>query len=75
MIDAASISKAAKGLHVGEAVGIPAPKRVSVLTPISGSTATYLYVSRYGPEIDAQISRANGILSDYQDLLARSRAT
>ncbi|MDQ3077713.1 MAG: HAMP domain-containing protein, partial [Pseudomonadota bacterium] len=74
MIDAAKISEAANGLKLGEVVPIEALNRVSVLTPISAETPTFLYVSRYGPEIAAQIGRANGILADYQDLLSRSRA-
>ncbi len=73
MIDAAKINAAAKGLAVGEVKAIEAPNRVSVITPISVETPTYLYVSRYGPEVETQISRANGILRDYQELLTRSR--
>ncbi len=74
MIDSVKISAAAKGLGMGEVKAIEAPNRVSVITPISLDTQTYLYVSRYGAEIEGQINRANGILADYQELLARSRA-
>ncbi len=74
MIDSAKINEAAKGLGLGQVKAIDSPNRVSVITPIALDTPTYLYVSRYGTEIEGQINRANGILADYQELLARSRA-
>ena len=50
------------------------PNRISVVTRLAPGTDIYLYVGRYvDPEIAAQTSRANDVLSDYRALLKRSR--
>lgn len=50
------------------------PDRLSVLTPLDYGEGAYLYAARWvDPEIASQISRANEVLEDYRDLLARSR--
>jgi len=58
----------------GTVVDVRTPGRLSVLTRLEYPSDTYLYVARnLDPEILAQIKRANGVLSDYRSLLARSR--
>jgi len=49
------------------------PNRMAVLTRLDPGSNTYLYVSRYDPEIAAQIDRSNEVLRDYHTLLERSR--
>ena len=49
--------------------------RIAVLTPLRSEDRTYLFVARQASEdFREQISRANGVLTDYRDLLERSRA-
>ena len=56
-------------------VDVGTKNRVSVITRLVPGTGTYLYVGRLvDPEIAAQTSRANEVLSDYHALLKRSRA-
>ncbi|MGI8706152.1 MAG: sensor histidine kinase [Sphingomicrobium sp.] len=50
------------------------PDRLSVIAPLDYGEGAYLYAARWvDPEIALQISRANEVLEDYRDLLARSR--
>jgi two-component system nitrogen regulation sensor histidine kinase NtrY len=50
------------------------PDRLSVLTRLKYGDNTYLYVARWvDPELAAQVTKARGVLRDYQDLQARSR--
>ena len=78
MIDQARIRTAVEKLRPEPAdasIDALTPNRISVLTRLGVGTDSYLYVARWvDPEIAAQIERANEVLSDYQDLLERSRA-
>ncbi len=49
--------------------------RIAVLTPLPNSSGTYLFVARKASEdFREQITRANGVLTDYRALLQRSRS-
>jgi two-component system nitrogen regulation sensor histidine kinase NtrY len=49
--------------------------RIAVLTPLPKAESTYLFVARKASEdFREQIARANGVLTDYRDLLERSRS-
>src|SRR6478752_4032358 len=49
--------------------------RIAVLSPIDYRPGTYLFVSRQvSDDFRDQIERANGVLTDYRDLLERSRS-
>ena len=57
-----------------DSVDAETPDRLSVLTPLDYGEGSYLYTARWvDPEIATQISRANEVLEDYRELLARSR--
>ncbi|MEO6433890.1 MAG: ATP-binding protein [Sphingomicrobium sp.] len=56
-------------------IAISSPDRVGALTPLAYGPDTYLYAARvFDPQFRQQIDRANGVLKDYQALLAKSRA-
>ena len=58
-----------------ESVAISSPDRVGALVKLGFGPSTYLYAARvFDPQFRAQIVRANGVLADYQSLLAKSRA-
>ncbi|MGH6659047.1 MAG: HAMP domain-containing protein, partial [Sphingomicrobium sp.] len=62
-------------LKGGASVSINSPDRVGALTKLDFGPSTYLYAARvFDPQFRQQIDRANGVLQDYQTLLARSRA-
>ena len=49
--------------------------RIAVLTPVNEKAGTYLFVARQVSEdFREQITRANGVLTDYRALLERSRS-
>ncbi|MCW3797496.1 ATP-binding protein [Sphingomonas sp. BN140010] len=55
-------------------VEVSSPDRVGVLTRLNYGPDTYLYAARvFDPEFREQMGRADDVLSDYQELLARSR--
>jgi two-component system nitrogen regulation sensor histidine kinase NtrY len=48
--------------------------RIAVLTPVGNEPGTYLFVARQvSDDFRQQIERANGVLTDYRELLERSR--
>ncbi len=50
--------------------------RIAVLTPLPNRDSSFLFVARQASDdFREQISRANGVLTDYRELLERSRAT
>ncbi len=50
--------------------------RIAVLTPLPNRESSFLFVARQASDdFREQISRANGVLTDYRELLERSRAT
>ena len=77
MIDSKRINAAANKLQAKpqiNSVDAETPDRLSVLTALNYAPGTYLYVARWvQPQMSAQINRANDVLKDYQELLARSR--
>jgi len=55
-------------------VPISAEDRVGALTTLPVAPNTYLYAAKqFDPEFLSQMSRANSVVRDYRDLLARSR--
>ncbi|HVL79508.1 MAG TPA: ATP-binding protein [Sphingomicrobium sp.] len=55
-------------------VALNSPDRVGALVPLAYGDSTFVYSARvFDPELREQIDRGGVILSDYQDLLARSR--
>jgi len=75
MVDPSKIAPALalmRDRHIGE---VRAPGRIAVLVPLSAGSGTYLFVARkVDADFKAQIDRAGGVLTDYRDLLSRSRA-
>jgi two-component system nitrogen regulation sensor histidine kinase NtrY len=56
-------------------VPVNSADRIGALTRLDYGPDTYLYAARvFEPQFRDQIRRANGVLKDYQALLARSRA-
>ncbi len=75
MIEPTQIAIALSRLRGQPYAEVKAPGRIAVLTPLPVGPSTYLFVSRqFNEDFKAQIERANGVLGDYRDLLARSRA-
>ena len=76
-IDARRIKAAAaklSSLPENATVDTATPSRIAVLTRLPPGSNIFLYVSRYDPEIAAQIKRSDNVLRDYHTLLERSRA-
>ena len=68
----------AKIRELGDKPSVPvnSSDRVGALTRLDYGPNTYLYAARvFDPRFRGQIVRANGVLHDYQVLLARSRST
>jgi len=62
-------------LKKAQVVPINSSDRIGALTRINYGPDTYLYAARvFDPQFRDQITRANGVLHDYQVLLERSRA-
>lgn len=64
--------KRARGARVS--VPINSADRIGALTRLDYGPNTYLYTARvYEPELKQQLTRADAVLKDYNDLVARSR--
>ena len=62
-------------LNKSPVVPINSPDRIGAVTKLDYGPDTYLYAARvFDPQFRKQIEQANGVLSDYQALLAKSRA-
>jgi two-component system nitrogen regulation sensor histidine kinase NtrY len=75
LIDPSRVAQALYQLRgATNAAEVLTPGRIAVLTPMATSERTYLFVSRQASEdFRQQIERANGVLTDYRELLERSR--
>ena len=76
LIDPTQVASALASLK-GEtqAAEVLTPGRIAVLTPVPNANRTYLFVARKASEdFREQITRANGVLTDYRALLERSRS-
>jgi two-component system nitrogen regulation sensor histidine kinase NtrY len=74
MIQPTEIAAALARLKVQPAAEVKSPGRIAVLVPLSSGPQTYLFVARqFDDNFRQQIERANGVLTDYRDLLQRSR--
>ncbi len=64
-----------KELSAGKkVVEVSSPDRVGALTPLDYGPNTYLYAARvFDPQFREQMERADDVLKDYQELVARSR--
>ena len=61
-------------LAKSKSVPINSPDRIGALTKLDYGPDSYLYAARvFEPQFRQQIDRANDVLSDYQQLLVRSR--
>ena len=61
-------------LNSRQVVPLNSPERVGAVTHLAYGPNAYLYAARvFDPQFQAQVQRANGVLRDYQALLARSR--
>ena len=61
-------------LNNRQVVPLNSPDRVGAVTHLTYGPNAYLYAARvFDPQFQEQIQRANGVLRDYQSLLARSR--
>ena len=57
-----------------DVVPVNSSDRIGALTRLDYGPSTYLYAARvFDPDFQAQIDRANDVLHDYRQLLARSR--
>ena len=57
-----------------EAAEVVTQGRIAVLAPLANDPGTYLFVARQvSDDFRQQIASANGVLTDYRDLLERSR--
>ena len=75
LIDPSRVAQALAQLR-GEtnAAEVLTPGRIAVLTPLTGNEGAYLFVARHvTDDFRQQIASANGVLTDYRDLLERSR--
>ena len=75
LIDPSRVAQALAQLR-GEtnAAEVLTPGRIAVLTPLTGNEGAYLFVARQvTDDFRQQIASANGVLTDYRDLLERSR--
>jgi two-component system nitrogen regulation sensor histidine kinase NtrY len=67
--------KAMVALQKAAVIPINSPDRIGAVTKLDYGPDTYLYAARvFDPQFRKQIEQANGVLSDYQALLAKSRA-
>ncbi len=67
--------KAIAELAGHESITITSNDRMGALTRLDFGPNTYLYAARvFDPQFRRQIDRANAVMSDYQGLLAKSRA-
>ncbi|MES2120948.1 MAG: ATP-binding protein [Pseudomonadota bacterium] len=58
-----------------QVVPIKSPDRIGAVTKLDYGPDTFLYAARvFDPQFRQQIEQANGVLGDYQALLAKSRA-
>ena len=74
MIEPSQIATALASLRAKRVGEVKAPSRIAVLVPLAYSPTTFLFVARqFDEDFKAQIGRAGGVLTDYRDLLARSR--
>ncbi|MEO7504437.1 MAG: ATP-binding protein [Sphingomicrobium sp.] len=74
MIQPTQIASGLAKLRAGEVGEVRAPGRIAVIVPIAYGSSSYLFVARQvDADFKAQIDRAGGVLTDYRDLLARSR--
>jgi len=76
LIDPSQVAQALSQLK-GEtqAAEVLTPGRIAVLTPLSRTDRSYLFVARQVSEdFRQQIERANGVLTDYRALIQRSRS-
>jgi two-component system nitrogen regulation sensor histidine kinase NtrY len=75
LIDPSRVAQALAQLRgETEAAEVVTTGRIAVLTPVSKADRTYLFVAKQVSEdFRDQIERANGVLTDYRDLIQRSR--
>ena len=74
MIDPSQVASGLAKLRAGQVGEVKAPGRIAVIVPIAYGPPSYLFVARQvDADFKAQIDRAAGVLTDYRDLLARSR--
>jgi two-component system nitrogen regulation sensor histidine kinase NtrY len=77
MIDERRVRAALDKLKIaaaGASVDAQTPNRIAVITRLPIGEDTYLYAARWvDPQLALQMKQANGVLHDYQVLLARSR--
>jgi len=73
-LDKVITPKSIAALSNQQVVPLNSPDRVGALTHLAYGPNAYLYAARvFDPQFQEQISRSNGVLRDYQSLLARSR--
>ena len=76
MVDASKIAPALALMRDHQIGEVRAPGRIAVLVPLSAGSGSYLFVARkVNADFKQQIDRAGGVLTDYRDLLSRSRAS
>ncbi|HTG64039.1 MAG TPA: ATP-binding protein [Sphingomicrobium sp.] len=75
LIDPSSVAQALSQLKgQTQAAEVLTPGRIAVLTPLASGQRTYLFVARQASEdFREQIKKASGVLTDYRDLIQRSR--
>jgi two-component system nitrogen regulation sensor histidine kinase NtrY len=75
LIDPSRVAQALAQLRgQTEAAEVVTTGRIAVITPVSRTDRTYLFVAKQVSEdFRDQIERANGVLTDYRDLIQRSR--
>ena len=75
LIDPSSVAQALAQLKgQTQAAEVLTPGRIAVLTPLATGQRTYLFVARQASEdFRDQIKKASGVLTDYRDLIQRSR--
>ena len=76
LIDPSRVAEALSQLKgETEAAEVLTAGRIAVITPLPSEERTYLFVARQVSEdFRDQIARANGVLTDYRELLERSRS-
>jgi two-component system, NtrC family, nitrogen regulation sensor histidine kinase NtrY len=75
LIDPSRVAQALSQLKGDtQAAEVLTPGRIAVLTSLSRADQTYLFVARQvSDDFRQQIERANGVLTDYRELIQRSR--
>ena len=74
MIQPAEITAALGRIRKGQPGEVRAPGRIALIVPLPYSPSTYLFVARQiDDRFKQQIDRSNRVLSDYRELLRRSR--